>query len=176
MGKKRKLAEIAASKPARRIMLGLGILFIILTFFIAVTPDSFLKFGYPGIFAFNTISSGLLIFPIIAKKFNIFGVVLASALGNALNASINYLVGYASSGSFAALPFVTTLKKWMKRFGLIIVYILAVTPLPLDVGALLSGYLNISYRKYILVNFLGKVTLFLLVSLGVISFAKITHK
>ena len=67
-------------------------------------------------------------------------------------------------------------KEWMKRFGLFFVYALAIIPLPLDVNGLLAGYLGVSYKKYIAVNFLGKLTIFSLVAFGIISFAKFAGK
>ena len=63
-------------------------------------------------------------------------------------------------------------KKMVQKFGLIAVYILAIIPLPLDFNGLLSGYLGVSYKKYVFVNFLGKVTIFFLVAIGVFTFKK----
>lgn len=158
------------------VFLSLGVLFVILTFFISITPDTFLKYGYFGVFIFNVVSSGLLIIPILVAKMNIFMIVLVSALGNIPNTSINYLVGNTSNHLFSHHPVVLKLKKLMEKFGLVVVYILAIVPLPLDVSGLLSGYVGIPYRQYILVNFLGKITVFALVAFGVISLANILKR
>jgi membrane protein YqaA with SNARE-associated domain len=169
---KEKAAKVVKSGIFKKIFIGLGVLFIILTYFISVKPDMFLKYSYAGVFVFNVISSGLLLMPAIATKLNVFLLVLVSALGNIPNTSINYLVGNTSKNLFSKNPIILTLKKLMERFGLLVVYLLAIVPLPVDVNGLLSGYVNVPYKKYILVNFLGKVTIFALVATGVISIAK----
>lgn len=174
--KKKKAAKVVKSSIFRWVFLSLGVLFVILTFIISITPDSFLKYGYFGVFIFNVVSSGLLIIPVLVAKMNIFLIVLVSALGNIPNTSINYLVGNTSNHLFSRHPVVLKLKKWMEKFGLIIVYILAIVPMPLDVNGLLSGYVGIPYKQYILVNFLGKITVFALVAYGVISIANILNK
>lgn len=171
-----KAQHLVQSKNFRRVFTGLGLLFVVLTYFISVSPQSFLKFGYPGIFVFNIVSSGLLILPIVTQKFNIFGVILASALGNIPNTSVNYLLGYSSNSMFSGNKLVNKLKELMKRFGLFAVYVLAIVPLPLDVNGLLSGYLGISYKRYILVNFLGKLTIFALTAFGVLSLIHLQKK
>jgi membrane protein YqaA with SNARE-associated domain len=169
---KKQAASIFKSGIFRKCMIVLGILFIVLTYFISVTPNSFMKYGYAGVFVFNVVSSGLLILPILTKKLNIFLVVFFSALGNIPNTSVNYLVGNTSKSLFSNNPVIMKLKKWMERFGLFFVYILAIIPLPLDLNGLLSGYVGIPYKRYILVNFLGKITVFFLVIFGVITVSK----
>jgi membrane protein YqaA with SNARE-associated domain len=173
---KQQAGKIVKSKYFKRISLGLGVLFIILTYVISVTPQAFLRYGYFGVFVFNIISSGLLLFPILVGKFNVLLTILVSALGNIPNTTVNYLVGNTSNHLFSKNTIIVTLKHWMERFGLIVVYILAVIPLPIDLNGLLSGYVGIPYKKYILVNFLGKLTVFTLVALGVISVAKFMGK
>lgn len=173
---KKKAGKVVKSGIFKKAFLVLGILFVILTFFISVTPDSFIKYGYAGVFVFNVVSSGLLIMPVLVKKLNIFLVILVSALGNIPNTSINYLVGNTSTNLFSHHPLVVKLKKLMERFGLAIVYILAIIPLPLDVNGLLSGYVGIPYKRYVLVNFLGKVTIFSLVVFGIINISKFIGK
>jgi membrane protein YqaA with SNARE-associated domain len=154
----------------------LGILFIILTYFISVSPDAFLKFGYLGVFLFNIVSSGLVIMPVLTEKFNVAGVIFFSALGNILNTSVNYFIGATSTTLFSGNQIVGKLKKFVDRFGLFAVFILAILPMPLDVNGLLSGYMGVDYKKYIAVNFLGKVVVFALAGLGVITFSEVTKQ
>lgn len=172
--KKKTAGKIVKSTLFKRIFLILGVLFIILTYFIAVTPDSFIAYGYFGVFLFNVFSSSLLIMPTLVEKLNLFWVIFFSALGNIPNTSVNYLVGATSKHLFSKHTFVLTLKKWMERFGLIVVYVIAIIPLPLDVNGLLAGYIGISYKKYIAVNFLGRATSFLLAGLGIWTFTQVT--
>lgn len=169
---KKQAAKVVKSNTFQWIFGAFGILFIILTYFIAVTPDSFLAYGYPGIFFYNVFSSSLLIMGVLVEKFNLYLVVLFSALGNIPNTSVNYLVGYSSKSLFSNNPIILKLKKWMERFGLWVVFVLAVIPFPIDINGLLSGYVGIPYRKYIMVTFLGKLLILYLVAIGVVNFAK----
>ncbi|MGI8419959.1 MAG: hypothetical protein ACR2LN_04940 [Candidatus Levyibacteriota bacterium] len=106
-------------------------------------------------------------------KVNIVLVILFSALGNILNTSVNNLVGNTSNHLFSKNSLVITLKHWMERYGLLVVYFLAIVPFPFDINGLLSGYEGILYKKYLLVNFLGKVTIFTHVALGILSVSKV---
>ncbi len=169
---KEKVKATIARDSFQKIYKILGIIFIILTFFISASPKSFLKFGYLGIFVFNLISSGLVIIPIVAEKFNIIGIVFFSALGNIPNTSVNYFIGATSNTLFSGNVIAQKLKKFMDRFGLLAVLVLSIIPMPLDVNGLLSGYMGVEYKKYIAVNFLGKIIVFALVGLGYFSFAE----
>jgi membrane protein YqaA with SNARE-associated domain len=160
---------VATSDTFKKTLTGIGVLFIILSFFIAIQPDTFLTFGYIGIFLYNAINSGLLILPVLTQKLPLIPVVLASALGNIPNTSINYFVGNSSTRLFSGNKYITWLKNVMKKFGLFAVFILAIVPLPLDVNGLMSGYLGIPFKKYILVNLLGKLIIFTLVGIGLLT-------
>lgn len=166
---KEKAGKFVRSEGFRRVFLILGVIFIILTFFISASPQTFLPYGYFGVFIFNVISSGLLIFPVLVGKLNMPLVILISAVGNIANTSVSYLIGNTSNHLFTKNRLIIKLKHWMERFGLIVVYILAIVPFPFDINALLSGYVGIPYKKYILVNFLGKITIFALVAWGLVS-------
>lgn len=168
--KKKTAAKVVKSTAFKRIFLLLGILFIILTYFISVTPDSFLVYGYYGVFFYNLFASSVLIMPVLVERMDLFGVVFVSALGNVPNTSINYLVGSTSKRFFISNPLVLLLKKWMERYGLIMVYLIAIIPLPIDVNGLMAGYIGIPFRHYLLANFLGRTTSFLLAGLGVWTF------
>jgi membrane protein YqaA with SNARE-associated domain len=158
-----KAVNIVQTDVFRKMFTIIGIFFICTTPFISLNPDTFSEFSYLGVFIFNIVSSGLLILPALSAKFNIPLLITTSALGNVLNTSVNYFVGYSSTHIFSHNPLVIKAKKFIKRFGLLAVYILAIVPLPLDVNGLLSGYIGVPYKKYLLVNFLGKITIFFIV-------------
>lgn len=167
---KKTAAKVVKSSAFKRIFFLLCILFIILTYFISVTPDSFLVYGYFGVFLFNIFATSILIMPILVERLDLFWVVFFSALGNIPNTSINYLVGNTSKRFFSTNSFVLLLKKWMERYGLLVVYLIAIVPLPIDINGLMAGYIGIPFKQYLLVNFLGRATSFLLAGLGVWTF------
>ncbi len=164
--------ELAQSDSFRKSFTLLGIFFILLTPFISLNPDTFVALSYPGVFIFNMLTSGLLILPSLSQKLNIPLLVVASALGNIVNTSVNYFVGYTSNNLFSNHALVLKTKKLIQKFGLYAVYFLAIVPFPLDVNGLLSGYMGIPFKQYVLVNFLGKVTVFFLVVGGFLFFFK----
>lgn len=162
----KKAAKIVKSTIFKRIFAVFGLIFIALTYFVAVSPDTFIGYGYFGVFLFNIFSSSILIMPVLMERLSLFGIIFFSALGNIPNTSINYLVGDTSKRLFTKNSFVVLLEKWMEKYGLIVVYFIAIVPLPIDVNGLLAGYVGIPYWQYILVNFLGRATSFLLAALG----------
>ncbi len=170
---KKSAAQVVKSPVFKLIASVFGIIFLILTFFITLAPDTFSGYGYLGIFLFNIFNTSILIMPILLERFDLWGIVFFSALGNIPNTSVNYLVGDTSKRLFPHNSVITLLKKWMhKKYGLIVVYLIAIIPLPIDINGLLAGYVGIPFKWYILVNFLGRATSFLLAGLGVWTFAQ----
>lgn len=173
MNLKNKLRPYVQSRIFKRSLKVLGFIFIVLAFFITINPDPFLKLGLFGVFAYNTINSGLLLIPVLEKEFNLLALVLVSSLGNIINTTIYYLIGYTSKTMFSGVTIVTKLKSLIRRFGLIVVFVLALLPLPIDIAGLLSGYIGIPYKKFIIVVFSGRSIAFLLEGLGLIYLSKI---
>ena len=168
---KEKAVHAAQSVFFRKLFSLLGILFILMTPFITLHPDTFTGFSYVGIAVFNMLSSGLVLLPTLIHKFNLIGLILVSAAGNIVNTSVNYFIGYSNNTLLADNTLVLKAKGFVERFRLPAVYFLAIVPLPLDVNGLISGYIGIPYEKYITVNFLGKVTVFMIVCVGAMTFA-----
>ena len=81
------------SKPFKVFTLVLAVIFYILAFVIAFAPESFLRFGYPGIFVFNLFGPGTFLVPTASRHFAVLGVALATALGMAINDSVSWLAG-----------------------------------------------------------------------------------
>jgi membrane protein YqaA with SNARE-associated domain len=144
--------------------------FIVATFFLFTSPDRFIQYGYPGVFVLNILGSGLVVMPVLATKMNLVLLVLACALGNIINTSINYGLGFTSTKLFAGVKPVNTMKRWLRKYETVSMYVLSMAPFPVDINAMLSGYIQIPYPKYLLVNFLGKVTIFTLLGLFVLLF------
>jgi membrane protein YqaA with SNARE-associated domain len=166
MSSRDKLQCIIHSKLFKTTSKVLGVIFLILTVLVAVQPDSFAKFSYPGIFIYNVLGSGFVIIPLLASKMNVAALAFSSGLGNCVSTSINYFVGNSSHGVFANITFVSTIKNLMKKFGFAAVYVLAMIPLPVDIVGLLAGYLDFPYKQYVMWSFLGRVTVYFLIGYG----------
>src|SRR3989338_10461439 len=90
---KKQIADFFNSKVFKKVTFVLGILFLVLTVFIGFNPEPFLRFGYPGIFAFNLFGPGTLLIFSLASRFNIYGLAFVSAIGMAFNDSVAWIIG-----------------------------------------------------------------------------------
>lgn len=169
MNKRDSLTKIVQSTTFKRIAVLLSIFLIGCTFFIAVQPDSFIRLGYFGVFIYNILGSGIFIIPVLSTKLNIFWLIFFSSLGNVINTSVAYILGHSTHSLFPKVELIAKIKKFMRHYHLIGLYIVTIIPFPIDIAGLLSGYLQIPYPLYVLINFLGKSTLFALIALGIIA-------
>ena len=156
------------SKEFKRIAFLLGIIFLILTAFISINPQPFLKFGYIGVFAFNLFGPGTLLIPSLARHMNIFGLAIASALGMALNDSISWSIGSIGHSVIPHSKKVERIEGSLRKHGPPILFFWALIPFPYDLIGLIAGYLGFSYRNFVIPTFLGKFTRFVLLGYGII--------
>ena len=162
MSTKEKVSRVVSKRRFRYPFSIVGGILILASFFLPREVEHFLKIGYPGILLFNILSSGLILIPIALRQFPLLSLIIICALGNIINTSVYYFVGYNSDELFQNNILLIRLTSLFKKSGLWGVYQLAIIPLPIDINGLLSGYIGIPYKKYIPINFLGKCTQFAL--------------
>ena len=144
------------SPKFKKLTLILGVLFFILTFFISFNPGPFLKFGYLGVFVFNLFGPGTLLFPSLVKHMNLIGLAIATTSGMALNDSVSWLVG--RSGDV------------VHKYGSVALFFWSLIPFPYDLIGLIAGYLEFSYKRFLIPTFLGRFIRFILLGLGIVKF------
>jgi membrane protein YqaA with SNARE-associated domain len=165
-----KLIKLLSSAKFKRATFILGLIFFVLTLFISLDPQPFLRFGYVGIFIFNVLGAGTILAIPLARHMNILGLAIASASGMALNDSVSWLVGRSSDSVIPRSPKVARIEKGLHKYGSIALFFWSLIPFPYDIIGFIAGYLEFSYPKFILPTFLGKFVRFLLLGFGIVTF------
>lgn len=131
------------------------------------------NYGYLGVFLTTLLSSATVVFPsptLVAPL--IVGAFLAPPLvglvagvGAALGEATGYLAGYGSSALAARSRYYEPIRRFVNRFGLLAILVLAFIPNPLfDVAGIAAGSARVPYWRFLLVCFLGKTLRFILIA------------
>jgi len=172
--KKEHLIAFFRSKIFKKITFVLGILFLIFSGFISLRPDIFLRFGILGIFIFNLFGPGILLIPSLARHMNILLLAIVSAGGTSLNDSVAWVIGVSGASIIPKSNNTKNIENTVKKYGVFALFFWSLIPFPYDLVGFVAGYLGLSYPRYIIPTFLGKLLRFLLIGAGVIQiFGKI---
>ena len=167
---KEKIVYFFQSKTCKRIAFFIGILFLLVTGFVAISPEPFLKFGYPGVFIMSTIGgSSLLLIP-LASHFNIYLLAFAGASGMAINDSIAWIIGNSGKMIVKRPAKLKRIEHSIEKYGMIAIFFWSLIPFPYDIIGLVAGYAGLPYIRYVIPTFLGKFIRFILIGLGMLSF------
>ncbi len=170
----KKLAAIFQSKEFKLISLVLSILVWIFTLTLSFNPDTFLKFGYPGIFVFNVVGGvGTFLVPILSRKLNLFLLAAVTALGMAFNDSIAYVVGRSGTVLLSENRKTEKVKESINKYGVVGLFFWSLIPIPYDFIGLVAGLLEFPYKKFLGASFAGKLVRFLLLGAGVNLFIRL---
>lgn len=132
-------------------------------------------YGYPGIFLLNLVSSATLILPVpgvavtslMGAVFNPFWVAIAAGSGAALGEISGYMAGFSGRGVAQRTPSYEKIEGWMKRYGEIIILIMAFIPNPLfDIAGMIAGALRMPLWRFLIYCWIGKVAKMMLFAYG----------
>lgn len=157
------------SKPFKVFTLILAIIFYLLAFVIVFEPGPFIKFGYPGIFVYNLFGPGTFLIPVLSRSFNVFWVAFFSALGMAINDSISWLAGKNGDIVLKRSPSILRIEAKIKKFGPWAIFGWALIPFPFDLIAIIAGYLEMPYWRFVIPMFLGRLIRFILMGFGIVA-------
>jgi len=157
------------SKPFKVFTLVLAVIFYLLAFVIAFAPEPFLRFGYPGIFVFNLFGPGTFLVPAASRFLSVGGVALVTALGMAINDSVSWLAGKNGDVIFPRGRRVERLEGQIKKYGPWALFFWAIIPFPFDLIAVIAGYLQINYVRFLIPMFFGRLIRFLLMGSGIVA-------
>jgi membrane protein YqaA with SNARE-associated domain len=164
-----KLSTIFQTKKFKQTTFVLGIIFIVLTFFISLDSKPFLKFGYPGVFLFNVLGVRTILFIPLVKHMNLFLLSMVTALGMGINDSVSWIVGRSGDSVIPPSEKVKKIESGLKKYGVFALFVWSLIPFPYDIIGFIAGYLEFSYKRFILPTFLGKLTRFLLLGTGILA-------
>jgi membrane protein YqaA with SNARE-associated domain len=135
----------------------------------------FAVYGYPGVFLISLLGNATLILPApsfavvfaVGGALNPLGVGIAAGLGAALGEMTGYLAGIGGRAVIEDRPLYHRLADWMRRAGMLAVFLLALIPNPaFDVGGMMAGALGMPVWRFLLAGWAGKSIRFALLALS----------
>jgi uncharacterized membrane protein YdjX (TVP38/TMEM64 family) len=135
--------------------------------------ESLQSYGYLGLFTLSILGNATIVLPVPiiltafigGAVFNplIVGVVIS--LGATIGELTGYLAGAGGGEIVEKNPRVQKIRKWMEKYGLWTLFILAAVPNPLfDIAGIVAGATKIPIYKYLIVVWLGKLIKFVTIS------------
>lgn len=137
---------------------------------------NFESYGYFGILVISILGNATIVLPVPVILtaflgggiFNPFLVGLVSSFGATIGELTGYIAGRTGGALMKTDPTsprlrgINKIKKWMAKYGLWTIFVLAVIPNPaFDLAGIVSGATKIPVRKYFLVTWAGKLIKFL---------------
>lgn len=123
-------------------------------------------YGYVAVFLVGLVSNATLIFPVpglavssvLGSVFNPWLIGLVAGIGQALGELTGYMAGYSGQTWLEDRPRYERLVRWMQKYGVFTVFLLALLPNPLfDVAGIVAGALRMGVWRFLLSCALGKV-------------------
>lgn len=148
------------------------VLSILISIVIFIFRDKFMGlqgYGLFGLFILSIIGNATIILPapiilsafVAGAVFNPLAVAVVTALGATIGELTGYLAGFGSADLIEKDLKLQRMKKWVDRYGLWVLFILAAIPNPLfDLAGIVAGANEISVKKYLAVVFAGKLIKF----------------
>jgi len=130
----------------------------------------FESYGYLGIFIISVLGNATIILPVPVILtaflgggiFNPFLVGLVSSFGATIGELTGYIAGRSGRVVIKDNARFEKIEKWMAKYGLWTIFVLAVIPNPaFDLAGIVSGATKIPVWKYFLVTWAGKLIKFL---------------
>ncbi|MCX7671509.1 MAG: VTT domain-containing protein [Anaerolineae bacterium] len=162
-----------SSFPARLWAARRRILALLLAVAISVTIVAFREqvarlgaFGYPGLFLVNVFTSATVFLPMpgLALAFaagaslNPWLVGLAVGSGAAVGELTGYLAGYSGQGLLENNPTGQRIQRWMRRYGVGVLFVMAVIPNPFfDAAGMVAGILRVPVHHFLAACWSGNV-------------------
>lgn len=123
-------------------------------------------FGYLGAFLIAILGASTIVLPApnwlliasLGAAFNPFLIGLAAAAGGTIGEMAGYGLGFSGRAVLEDLPRYEQVVGWMRRWGSVTIFVLALIPNPLfDVAGIAAGVLKFPLWKYIIWGFLGRL-------------------
>jgi len=126
------------------------------------------EYGYLGAFLISLVANGTIILPMpglillfaLGASFNPLLIGLASGLGGSFGEMTGYLAGVSGRGVLQDNRTYINAVGWLKKWGMAVIFLFTVTPLPVDLVGIAAGALRYPVWKFLLVCFLGKAILY----------------
>jgi membrane protein YqaA with SNARE-associated domain len=125
-------------------------------FFCQGKVTEFGDYGYFGAFLANLVSNATVFFPVpgglillaLGAVLSPLLVGLAGGMGAAIGELTSYILGYSGKDIVKNNKAYDKSVEWLKKWGVIAVFVFTVTPLPLDLIGIAAGVLRFPVRKF----------------------------
>ena len=122
-------------------------------------------YGYLGAFLASVVSNATIILPVpgiiiilaLGAALPPVLVGLAAGIGAAIGEMTCYMVGYSGQGIVENRRLYDKSAQWLKKWGVLTVFVFAVTPSPFDVMGMVAGLLRYPFWKFFLACLCGKI-------------------
>ena len=123
-------------------------------------------YGYLGAFFVSVLGSATIVVPVpgLLLVFSLGGVLnpllvgLVSGVGGTLGEITGYLLGYGGRAAIENMSLYHRMEYWMRRWGPITLFVLAVIPNPLfDVAGAVAGALHFPLWKFLVYGGAGRI-------------------
>jgi uncharacterized membrane protein YdjX (TVP38/TMEM64 family) len=121
--------------------------------------------AYLGAFLAMLVGNATVILPVpglaivfaLGATLNPLLIGLAAGPGAALGEMTGYLAGYGGSAVADDLKVYRTIERWMERYGVVVIAVLAAIPNPLfDVAGMVAGVMRVRWWHFLLAAWVGK--------------------
>lgn len=131
----------------------------ILGFFLLTFISSLTIFFLIPTFSIIFLFSGFLKDP-----FQVFLLGTFSGLGSALGEITGYALGFSGRELISKdSERLEKIKKRINKYGVVFIFLFAISPLPFDIIGIISGIIEYDFRKFIIATILGKIVKYLII-------------
>ena len=154
-----------------------GLVFVVLlSVVIFIFRDKFVNlqgYGYLGLFVLSVLGNATIVLPVPVVLtaflgggiFNPFWVGVVVSLGATIGELTGYVAGASGKHLVSQEQKIQKVKKWMDKYGLWVIFVLAIVPNPaFDLAGIVAGASGVKIYKYLVVVFFGKLIKFLAIS------------
>jgi membrane protein DedA with SNARE-associated domain len=152
---------------------GTALLTIALLFVPSGLVERLGAYGYLGVFILTLLSSASIVLPSPAlgvalaagKTLNPWLVGLLGGVAAGLGEITGYIAGLGGSSFAQRSRFYPRVERWVQRWGLLTIFVLAFIPGPVfDLAGIAAGTLRVPFRRFLLACLAGKVLRFIAVA------------
>ncbi len=130
------------------------------------------NYGYLGTFLVSLFTNASIVLPLpnilmiipLGATFNPLYIGLAAGIGGAIGEMTAYIAGYSGHKIWHDNQKYLQAGVWLKKWGMWIIFVFAVAPMPIDVMGLAAGNLRLPLLKYFVPCWLGKTIKYIILA------------
>jgi len=172
-----------AEKGLKKRLIPLGILLLVIAIWVGIfyfyqhypgRISALRTYGYLGAFLLSLLFNATVILPVgaISIIFALGAVLpspavvgLAGGIGAAIGELTGYMAGYSGRGIAQRSKMYERVEGWLKRWGELAIFVLAIVPFAFDLVGIAAGVLRFPIWKFFILCWLGRTILYVAVAI-----------